>query len=70
MSNKYPNGYFPKIEYWTVQLTEAAKHEDLPAIDYAHTKLRYFIEKQFELSAAADAAYEEQAHLAFYSRNL
>jgi len=70
MTNKYPNEYFPKIEYWTAQLVEAVKNEDIYDIDHAHRKLDYFVQKQFDLKVAEDRAYEDQAHSAFYANNL
>lgn len=48
MNTKYPDGYFPKIEYWTEQLVQAVRNEDLHEIDHCHNKLDYFLQKQFE----------------------
>jgi len=46
--NKYPNGYYPKIEYWTGKLIEATKSRNLVEIDKAHRKLDYFIQQQWD----------------------
>ena len=48
--NKYPNGYLPKIQYWTDQLQAElnrgafADREELVAI---MNKLNYFIAKEY-----------------------
>jgi len=46
--NKYPNGYYPKIEYWTGKLIEATKSRNLVEVDRAHRKLDYFIQQQWD----------------------
>jgi hypothetical protein len=46
--NKYPNGYYPKIEYWTGKLIEATKSRNLVEVDRAHQKLDYFIQRQWD----------------------
>jgi hypothetical protein len=46
--NKYPNGYYPKIEYWTSKLNEATKERNLAEVDRAHRKLDYFIQQQWD----------------------
>ena len=46
MSEKYPNGYWPKIEYWTGKLKDEVantKVPDLKVIDSIHRKLDFFI---------------------------
>ena len=45
---KYPNGYYPKIEYWTGKLIEATKSRNLVEVDRAHQKLDYFIQQQWD----------------------
>ena len=45
---KYPNGYYPKIEYWTGKLIEATKARNLAEVDIAHQKLDYFIQQQWD----------------------
>ena len=53
MSKKYPNGYWPKIEYWTSKLKDEVantKSHDLRVIDSIHRKLDFFIQKQWDLT--------------------
>jgi hypothetical protein len=53
MSKKYPNGYWPKIEYWTSKLKDEVantKSPDLRVIDSIHRKLDFFIQKQWDLT--------------------
>ena len=53
MSKKYPNGYWPKIEYWTSKLKDEVsntKVPDLKMIDKIHSKLDFFIQKQWDLT--------------------
>lgn len=44
-NNKYPQGYAPKIEYWTNQLANAT---DITAKFNALAKLQYFTARQQE----------------------
>jgi hypothetical protein len=49
--NKYPNGFMPKIAYWTSELmAEVAntKKPDLSRIDSIHRKLDYFIQREWD----------------------
>ena len=46
--NKYPNGYYPKIEYWTSKLIEATNARNIAEVDTAHRKLDYFIQQQWD----------------------
>jgi len=57
-TEKYPNGYMPKIEYWTQRLVDAVKNEDIYEIDHCHNKMDYFIEKQYDLQWGKKTAYE------------
>ncbi len=68
--SKYPNDYYPKLQYWTERLLQAIKNEDIHDVDHIHNKLNYFIGAQHGLEMARDLAHEEQAHKAFYSANL
>lgn len=45
--SKYSNGYWPKIQYWTSELSKAVIANDLRGVDTAHRKLNYFIDKQW-----------------------
>ena len=42
-TNKYPNGYAPKIQYWAEQLSEARNLEEK---DYILDKIFYFTAKE------------------------
>ena len=49
---KYKNGYWPKIEYWTTQIRDEVFNTKKPELDevmYFHEKLRYFLNKQWDL---------------------
>ena len=48
--NKYPNGYIPKLQYWTAKLTEELnkKNPSITEIEYIHGKLDWFIQKEFD----------------------
>ena len=43
---KYPDGYWPKIEYWAEKYLEAVKARDTEAMIRASEKERYFVIKQ------------------------
>ena len=45
---KYPNGYYPKIEYWTGKLIEATNARNTAEVGRAHRKLDYFIQQQWD----------------------
>ena len=64
MDTKYPDGYFPKIEYWTSVLVEAVKNQNLYEIDRAHNQLDHFLQKQFELRWAKEAEEKESETVA------
>ena len=46
---KYPDGYWPKIEYWTGLLMQAIKEGDAERAVLCSSKLEYFTRKQKEL---------------------
>ena len=49
--NKYPNGFMPKIAYWTSELKDEVsntKAPDLSRIDSIHRKLDYFIQREWD----------------------
>lgn len=48
-SNKYPNGYLPKIEYWHDIYIKAAEEEMWNVVEASLKKLTYFVSKQREL---------------------
>ena len=51
--NKYPRGYWPKIEFWLETLEEVYECKDPTSTDYSVEycigKLKYFTQKQAEL---------------------
>ena len=49
-SNRYPNGYMPKIEYYQAQLSMAVDSLDLDQIKYFTTKLEWFMDSQATLT--------------------
>jgi hypothetical protein len=50
-TDKYPNGYANKIEYWNGELLKAIKHNTTDVVDKCVDKLRYFTNKQTEWEA-------------------
>lgn len=44
-TNKYPNGYAPKISYWTNKLTETSSLEEKA---YILEKINYFTNREQE----------------------
>jgi len=51
---KYPNGYVPKIEYWTGLLNTAVRENDWKGVKLCVDKLTFFNQKQQELEATID----------------
>ena len=47
--NKYPDGYYPKLEYWNIVLKMAIKQQDTEAVVRAADKINYFSNKQLEV---------------------
>jgi hypothetical protein len=47
--NKYPDGYYPKLEYWNIVLKMAIKQQDTEAVVRAADKINYFANKQLEV---------------------
>ena len=37
--DRYPNGFLPKIQYWSQVLSEACEANDTEAAEYAKSKL-------------------------------
>jgi hypothetical protein len=51
MKNFYPDGYMPKIEYWTSKLNAEVmntKVPDIHSINMIISKLEYFTKRQME----------------------
>lgn len=44
---KYPNGYYPKIEYWTLKLNQAVASKATVEVEYCLKKLSYFTSAQY-----------------------
>ena len=49
-SNRYPNGYMPKIQYYQAQLSMAVDSLDLDQIKYFTTKLEWFMDRQASIT--------------------
>jgi hypothetical protein len=47
MIMKYPNGYYPKIEYWTLKLNQAVASKATAEVEYCLKKLSYFASAQY-----------------------
>jgi len=47
--NRYPDGYYPKLEYWNIVLKMAIKQQDTEAVVRAADKINYFSNKQLEV---------------------
>ena len=47
--NKYPDGYYPKLEYWNIVLKMAIKQGDTVAVVRAADKIKYFANRQLEV---------------------
>lgn len=48
-SDRYPNGYLPKIQYWAEVMAEAANQGDVEMVNHAKTKLDYFVQRQSQI---------------------
>ena len=48
MKREYSNGYWGKIEYWTSELKKSVDNNNLCGVERAHSKLDYFIQKQWD----------------------
>ena len=50
LNQRYPNGYMGKIQYWTSKLNDEVMNTKVPnlkEIDRIHSKLDYFIQRQW-----------------------
>jgi len=45
-NNRYPDGYQPKIDYWTYKMKRAIEQLDGDKIEFAAGKLKYFTARQ------------------------
>ena len=60
MSNKYPNGYWPKIDYWLTKLSQYRVEQNPIKINLALTKLQYFMGREFELTQVGGVDFTQQ----------
>ena len=56
-TDRYPNGYQPKIEYWTYKMNKAIKNLDPSAIEFASAKLMYFVGRQAQVNERVASVY-------------
>ena len=49
-TNRYPDGYMPKIEYWQYKMNKAIGNLDQDAIEFAAQKLAYFVKRHKQLT--------------------
>jgi len=49
-NSRYPDGYQPKIDYWTYKMNKAIQNGDARGIAYASDRLVYFVGRQNEIS--------------------
>jgi len=47
--SKYVNGYMEKIGYWQYKLNKAVEALDANGVEYASSKLAYFVKRQAEV---------------------
>lgn len=48
-SDRYPEGYLPKIQYWTSRMNEEAAKGNLKGVEFASNKVQYFTGQQKNL---------------------
>ena len=48
VAKKYPEGYYPKLRYWSNTLQEAIGRRDLDMIQKCSEKIAYFTQRQLE----------------------
>lgn len=65
-TNKYPNGYAEKIEYWRNKLNNATTKDEW---NNAYDKVQYFKEKQAELDAKKETISEDVSFNVCYTLN-
>ena len=46
--NRYPQGYYPKIQYWTELLQQAVQNNDIEGIKRCTRKVEYFTQRQHD----------------------
>ena len=47
--SKYVNGYMEKIGYWQYKLNKAVEALDANGVEYASSKIAYFVKRQAEV---------------------
>jgi hypothetical protein len=50
MKREYPNGYWPKIDYWLTNLSQYRVEQNPIKINLALTKLQYFMGREMNKS--------------------
>ena len=58
--NKYPDGYYPKIEYWTKVLQGMVENKDTHGILWATEKIKYFTGRQQEKECQEELKADSQ----------
>ena len=56
-SNRYHNGYQPKIEYYQAKIAIATDRLEVENIIFYTGKLKYFLNKQAEQNARLESIY-------------
>ena len=57
---RYPNGYYPKLEYWNGRLAKAIKSQNTEEIAHCLKSLTFFCGRQIEKEYNAEMkAFEE-----------
>ena len=56
-TNRYPNGYQPKIEYYQAKIANACDRLEVHNIIFFAGKLEYFLNKQAEQEARLESIY-------------
>ena len=57
--NRYPNGYAEKIGYWQYKMTKAIEGLDAEGVQYAASRLEYFIKRQNEVYGRIAELYND-----------
>ena len=64
--SKYVNGYMEKIGYWQYKLNKAVAASDTNGVEYASSKLVYFVKRQNEVyqkNAIAGVDFSESLNI-------
>ena len=58
--NKYPDGYYPKVQYWTKVLQGMVQSQDIEGMVWASSKIQYFVKRQRELELQQEQEADSQ----------